>query len=177
MIENLIDNIRPIKENKVIIGGNFCRWYGGFESYIIANKFDLPIWTQTSHAMRENENEVENLNHFPRLLWKDWMTELANFKYAVHMMPTVAAGTFSLNCAYFGIPCIGNEKVDTQRQCFPELSIDVADIDNALFLAHRLKNDQKFYDTCSRDAIHNYKKYYGNGIFKKYMDDTLSSIM
>ena len=41
---------------------------------------------------------------------------------------------------------IGNEKVDTQRQCFPELSIDVADIDNALFLAHRLKNDQKFYN-------------------------------
>jgi len=44
-------------------------------------------------------------------------------------MLTIAAGTFSLNCAYFGIPCIGNEKVDTQRLCFPELSVDVENIE------------------------------------------------
>lgn len=170
IIETLVSTITPTKEDKVIIGGNFCRWYGGFESYIIANKFNLPIWTQTSHAMRENENEVENLNHFPRLLWKDWMTELANFKYAVHMMPTVAAGTFSLNCAYFGIPCIGNEKVDTQRICFPDLSTDVADIDNANLLVYRLQNDLDFYRKCSNDAIKNYKSYYGIDSFKKNME-------
>ena len=64
-------------------------------------------------------------------------------------MPTVAAGTFSLNCAYFGIPCIGNIKVDTQRFCHPDLSVAVDDVSKARALAHRLQNDSEFYDLCS----------------------------
>lgn len=177
MIHELIENIKPTKENKVMIGGNFSRWYGGFESYIIANTFSLPIWTQTSHAMRDRENEIDNLNHFPRLLWDDWMVELSKFKYAIHMMPTVAAGTFSLNCAYFGIPCIGNEKVDTQRLCFPDLSIDISDIENAKYLANRLRSDVDFYDKCSRDAIKNYNLYYNIDSFKSHMIDICNNYL
>ncbi len=174
MIDDLVKNIKPSKENKVMIGGNFSRWYGGFESYIIASMFSIPVWTQTSHAMRDRENEVDNLNHFPRLSWDDWMLELSKFKYAVHMMPTVAAGTFSLNCAYFGIPCIGNEKVDTQRLCFPELSIDISDIENAKYLANRLRSDIEFYNRCSESAIKNYKLYYDVDVFKSHMINTLN---
>ena len=75
------------------------------------------------------------------------MNVLSTFKYAVHLMPTVAAGTFSLNCAYFGIPCIGNIKVDTQRFCHPDLSVAVDDVSKARTLAHRLQNDSDFYFT------------------------------
>ena len=75
-------------------------------------------------------------------------------------MPTIAAGTFSLNCAYFGIPCIGNEKVDTQRICHPELSVDVDDIEKASKLALKLKYDMDFYDECSRIAKFNYSYNY-----------------
>jgi hypothetical protein len=164
MIEDSIKNITPITEDKVIIGGNFARWYGGFESYIVASEFKLPIWGQTSHAMREGEEQI--INHLPRVFWTDWMKQLSSFKYAVHLMPTVAAGTFSLNCAYFGIPCIGNINVDTQRLCHPQLSVDVHDVERARKLAKNLANDEEFRILCINEAKENYRKYYDIGIWK-----------
>lgn len=160
MIETLLNGITPQPEDKAIIGGNFARWYGGFESYIVASEFDVPVWAQTSHAKRENEHQIENLNHFPRLMWIDWMRELSKFKYAVHLMPTVAAGTFSLNCAYFGIPVIGNIAVDTQLQCHPLLSVDVHDVYTARHLARQLKEDVDFYKECSTVSKQMYNTKY-----------------
>ena len=166
LIEDLIKDIIPKTEDKVIVGGNFARWYGGFQGYIVANEFDMPIWTQDSHARRENERDIADLNHLPRLTWIEWMNTLSTFKYAIHLMPTVAAGTFSLNCAYFGIPCIGNKKVDTQRVCHPDLSIDVDNVEKARILAKRLKEDNDFYKECSETAKANYQKYYNIEIWK-----------
>jgi hypothetical protein len=160
MIDTLIKDIQPTKEDKAIIGGNFCRWYGGFESYMIADNFNVPIWAQTSHAMREGEQFVQGIQHLPRMMWSEWMAVLSTFKYAVHLMPTVAAGTFALNCAYFGIPCIGNVNVDTQTLCHPLLSVEVNDLDNARKLAIQLRDDKEFYDYCSREAKANYNNFF-----------------
>ena len=168
MIETLIKDIKPFAEDKVIIGGNFARWYGGMESFIIASEFKLPVWAQTSHATRNEEWHL--VKHLPRVTWIDWMRQLSTFKYAIHLMPTVAAGTFSLNCAYFGIPCIGNNKVDTQRLCHPELSVDVNDLEAARKLAIRLRDDSAFYNECSKTALANYKKHYNINIWKSKID-------
>lgn len=165
MIEHLIKDIIPQTEEKAIIGGNFARWYGGFESYIVAQEFDVPIWGQTSHASRESEDQLIKL--LPRVTWVDWIKQLSLFKYAVHLMPTVAAGTFSLNCAYFGIPCIGNIDVDTQRVCHPDLAVKISDIDKAKKLAKRLVSDKEFYILCSNTAKENYKKYYNIETWKE----------
>jgi len=160
MIEELIQSIPPAPEDKAIIGGNFCRWYGGFQSYLCAEEFEVPIYVQTSHASRPGEEQVPNLHVLPRLIWIDWIKTLRSFKYAVHLMPTAAAGTFNLNCAYFGIPCIGNINVDTQKICHPSLSVDVDDINTARNLAQLLKEDKEFYKKCSEEAKENYRKYY-----------------
>ena len=160
MIDTLIKDIVPTKEDKAIIGGNFARWYGGFESYMIAGNFEVPIWAQTSHAMRPYEGSIDNLHHLPRLMWNEWMKELSTFKYGVHMMPTVAAGTFALNCAYFGIPCIGNMDVDTQMGCHTSLSVMVHDLESARELAIQLKEDDKFYNECSEMAKANYEMFF-----------------
>ena len=165
MIDTLIKDIVPTKEDKAIIGGNFARWYGGFESYMIADNFDVPIWAQTSHAMRVGEDSVGNLNHLPRLMWNEWMQNLSTFKYGVHLMPTVAAGTFSLNCAYFGIPCIGNTDVDTQLLCHPSLSVMVNDLETARELALELKNNQQFYNECSEMAKANYEACFSQRVW------------
>lgn len=172
MIDSIVEDIQPIREEKVIIGGNFARWYGGMESFTVAQKFDVPIWGQTSHAMREGEDQL--VNHLPRVMWTDWMKQLSSFKYAVHLMPTIAAGTFSLNCAYFGIPCIGNEKVDTQRLCHPDLAVDVEDVERAAMLAERLKNDEEFYNQCSITAKDNYKIYFNQELFNQKINSILS---
>lgn len=170
MIEDSITDIKPTYENKAIIGGNFARWYGGFESYMVASEFNTPIWTQTSHATREGEDQMPNLNQLPRVTWVDWMKQLSTFKYAVHLMPTVAAGTFALNCAYFGIPCIGNKKVDTQRLCHPELSVDVEDIEEARKLANKLANDSEFYRKCSYNSVKNYRANYDISNWRKKLN-------
>lgn len=138
-----------IPENKAIIGGNFCHWYGGFQSYITATEFGCPIFVPASHCKRKGEEQVPGLTHLPWIMWNDWMKQLSTFKYAVNLMPTIAAGTFSMNCAYFGIPCIGNKDVDTQNIMFPELSIDVNDVHQARFLAIQLREDKAFYEHVS----------------------------
>jgi len=144
----------PSYERKdAIIGGNFCHWYGGFQSYLVATEFECPIFVPSMHCKRKGEEAVPNLHHLPYMNWTEWMINLRNYKYAVHLMPTVAAGTFSLNCAYFGIPCIGNEKVDTQSVLFPELSVDVNDIHMARSLAIQLKENIEFYEHIRKYSI------------------------
>ena len=165
MIDEIVADIKPQIEDKAIVGGNFARWYGGFESYLIAQEFEVPIWGQTSHAMRSGEDQL--FQHLPRVFWTEWMKQLSSFKYAVHLMPTVAAGTFSLNCAYFGIPCIGNAKVDTQRLCHPDLSVEVHNLEQARRLARKLKEDIEFYNHCSSVAKTNYNEYYNINLFRE----------
>jgi hypothetical protein len=160
MIHYHLSTITPNPTEKVMIGGNFARWYGGFQSYIIADAFKVEKWIPSSHAQRENEDQIEDLNHLPRLNWLEWMKTLSTFKYAINLMPTAAAGTFSLNCAYFGIPCIGNKNIDTQNICHPDLSVNVDDVEKARKLATRLVNDKEFYNECSNISKQKYQEYY-----------------
>jgi hypothetical protein len=171
LIHDTVKEIVPTRQEKVFIGGNFARWYGGFESFTVAQEFSVPIWGQTSHAKREGEEQIVKL--LPRLFWTDWMKTLSTFKYAVHLMPTVAAGTFSLNCAYFGIPCIGNIKVDTQKLCHPDLAVDVSDIEKARDLAKKLATDSEFYKHCSTVAKENYSTHYNLDLFKQKINNLL----
>lgn len=172
MIDTLTKNINPQTEEKVIIGGNFARWYGGLESYLVAHEIGIPVWGQTSHAKREYEEQL--VTHLPRVIWADWMKQLSSFKYAVHLMPTVAAGTFALNCAYFGIPCIGNNKVDTQILCHPFLSVIVDDIKTAKSMLRELHNNKDFYEECSKSAKENYQKHYSVEKWKARMEGILA---
>ena len=173
MIHHHLKNITPNPQEKVMVGGNFARWYGGFQSYIVADEFNAEKWIPNSNAQRENEDQIEDLNHLPRLTWLDWMKTLSTFKYAIHLIPTVAAGTFSLNCDYFGLPCIGNEKVDTQRICHPDLAIDVDDVEKARKLAKRLKEDKDFYDMCSEMSKIKYHEIYTLSKYKLKINNIL----
>lgn len=175
MYDTNLPNIRE-PDDKVIIGGNFARWYGGFQSYITATEFDCPIYVPASHCKRSGEEQVPNLKHLPWVMWDDWMKQLSSFKFAVNLMPTIAAGTFSMNCAYWGIPCIGNEKVDTQQHLFPELSIDVNDIHQARGLAIQLKTNKEFYEHCSYYAKHELHKgkHFDKAKWLKYVEDVVT---
>jgi hypothetical protein len=166
----------PQKEDKCIIGGNFARWYGGFQSYITATDFNCPIFVPASHCKRRDEEQVPGLTHLPWVMWDEWMKQLATFKYAVNLMPTVAAGTFSMNCAFYGIPCIGNQHVDTQLTLFPDLSVDVNDIHSARFLAIRLKSDLDFYEEIGHHARKTLLQSHHNNPVKwlAYMEDALN---
>ena len=101
------------------------------------------------------------ITHLPYMNWINWMNNLSRFKYAVHLMPTFAAGTFALNCAYHGIPCIGYKGLDTQSKCHPQLTVKMNDLDGARKLANQLKNDNGFYETQSETAKRNFFAFFG----------------
>jgi len=108
----------------------------------------------------EREDEMD-ISHLPYMNWIEWMNNLSKFKYAVHLMPTHAAGTFALNCAYHGIPCIGYKGLDTQQSCHPQLTIKMNDLKHARELANKLKNDNGFYETQSQTAKNNFEHFFG----------------
>ena len=167
MIEDVLDNNFPTKEDKVIIGGNFVRWYGGFNSYMVALHYELPIWAPSMGRKKDDENNVDGLNHLPYLSWKDWIYKLSEFKYAVHLNPNTIGGTFSLNCAFLGIPCIGNVHQNTQRLCFPNLSIEPHDLKKAKKLVKNIRNNEDFYVNYSGEAKILYKKHFSEEMYLK----------
>jgi len=163
MIEDGIDGYVLTHENdrkNIIIGGNFCSWYGGFDSYITAQEADCPIYIPSMGRKIEGEEQMPYLNHLPYMNWVEWIHTLSQFKYGVHLMRTHAAGTFALNCAYLGIPCIGYEGLDTQEKCHPDLTVKLGDLATAKEKLILLKTDKDYYGECSKIAKFNYKRYY-----------------
>ena len=158
MLEEIGNGISiPVKKDSVIIGGNMCRWYGGFDSYIVASEFEVPIYAPSMGRKIDREDEMDII-HLDYMTWVDWIVTIKQFKYGVHLMPTVAAGTFTMNCAYWGIPCIGYRGLDTQEKLHPLLSVDYGDLNGAKNLAKKLKNDKDFYDECSHKCKSLYMK-------------------
>ena len=169
------------KKQSVIIGGNMVRWYGGFDSYLVAQEFscienvNVPIYAPSMGRKIKRENELE-INHLPYMTWLEWQTELSKHKFAVHLMTTHAAGTFALNCAYHGIPCIGYKGLDTQEKLHPHLTVNYGNIEWAKEKARRLIRDQQFYEKCSNEAKENYIKEYSEDIYIKHMKRVLDEI-
>ena len=112
------------------------------------------------------------------MTWVEWINALSEFHIGVHMMPTHAAGTFTLNCAFHGIPCIGYKGLDTQEELHPYLSVNDGDIEKAKYLARELKNDTEFYDNCSKTCRKNYENsLYNEKNFVPYITDILERLL
>ncbi len=171
MIEDSINGLPVPNRKGVMVGGNFGRWYGGFDSYIVANVFETDITFPSMGRMAKEESSIKGISHLPYLLWKEWIMALNNFKYAVHLIPMTIGGTFSLNCAYLGIPCIGNERSNTQRLCFPDLSVDVHNVGKARSFAKQLKNEPSFYDDISKKAKNNYKTHFSLDVYQSKWEE------
>jgi len=165
MIEDLISDLPQVERKNIIMGGNFCSWYGGFDSYIVAQEAECPIYVPSMGRKVENEEKVPNLTHLPYMNWVEWIHTLNQFKYGIHLMRTHAAGTFALNCAYLGIPCIGYEGLDTQELCHPSLTVKVGDLVTAKEKLTLLKTNKDYYKECSKLAKFNYKQYYHENKF------------
>ena len=164
MIEQAVGDIEEVERKGVIIGGNFVSWYGGFDSYIVANSQFEEVTAPTMGRKQEGEEQLLTL--LPYMNWKEWIHKLNEFKIGVHLMRTHAAGTFALNCAYLGIPCIGYKGLDTQEKCHPQLTVEVGNTVHAKELIKQLNTDVTFYKECSKQAKEMYTTYYDESKFK-----------
>jgi len=166
MIEDAVGELNLEERKGVIVGGNFVSWYGGFDSFIIAQELE----NGTVHAPsmgRKQPGEEELLTHLPYQNWKEWIHSLNKFKYGVHLMRTHAAGTFALNCAYLGIPCIGYKGLDTQEILHPDLTVEVGDLESARKIAENLRNNEIDYLYFANKARELYKTHYTEEKFKQ----------
>ena len=156
------EGILPRSEwgDETIIGGNFVSWYGGFDSYIVARHIDAPIWAPSMGRKQEQEDAIEDIKYMAYMNWREWISALSQFNIGVHLMRTHAAGTFAMNCAFHGIPCIGYRGLDTQEKCHPNLTVDVGDLQTAVRKAQLLKEDMGYYDECSAQALKGFSEYY-----------------
>jgi len=163
MIEDAVGDIDNVNRSGVMIGGNFVSWYGGFDSMITAAAFEEEIYVPSMGRKQPGEEQLVNV--LPYMSWKQWIHKLNEFKYGVHLMRTHAAGTFALNCAYLGIPCIGYQGLDTQMICHPDCTVELGDVESAKQIAKRLRNDEEFYLYCSDVAKNNYASQYHENVF------------
>ena len=164
MVEDLINNLPEVKREGVMMGGNLVSWYGGFDSFVISSEIQEKIYSPKMGQRQEGEERL-GITQLPYLNWVEWIKELNKRKYGIHLMKTHAAGTFALNCAYLGIPCIGYKGLDTQEKCHPSLTVDLGDMVEARKLIRILNQDSNFYNKCSIEAKENYKNLYHEDIF------------
>ena len=115
---------------------------------------------QYEHFDREDEMDIQ---HLPYMTWVEWMNNLSQYHVGVHMMPTHAAGTFALNCAFHGIPCIGYVDLDTQEELHPHLTVADGDMEQAKQYARELRDDEEFYKECSETS----KDYYQRSLYNE----------
>lgn len=162
MIEDEITK-STIKEDKVFVAGNWTSAYRGFDAWIIGSHFQLPMTGYKTGKFKKGE-ENNGIDYLPWMVWKDFIFELSKHKYAVQCYPA-SAGQFPLNCAYLGIPCVGYNDVNTQKNLFPDLSVERGDILTAINLVKKLKSDNDFYEHCSTKAISLYEKEYSEKSF------------
>lgn len=165
MIEDPIGHVTPLVERTgVMIGGNFKSWYGGFDSFMLAKSVTDEIYSPQMGRRQEGEEQL-GITQLPYLEWNQWITELSKRKIGIHMMRTHAAGTFALNCAYLGIPCIGYEGLDTQRVLHPELTVKDGDLATARKLIQKLESDKSFLILCSQQSKELYQEHYHERTF------------
>lgn len=155
-----------------IIGGNWVKDYGGFDSYQVAQELGNPITAVTTGRMKPEESQV--LNHIPWVMWREWIDILSQFNVGVQL-GTAAAGTFNLNCSFHGIPCIAYSNSNTQRILHPLTTVELGEIDKAKEIANKLKDD-KFYKLCMETTQKRFEQYYMEEVFVEHFNKVVASL-
>ena len=139
----------------VILSGNMSKWYGGTYPLFHLLKYypDIEITIPENHPGSGRISQDEKLfwqekgvNFLPCMSWKQWINKLNKFKLGINLMPTRAAGTFSMNCASLGIPCIGYDDLDTQDLHNSVLSIDKSSHMTFKTLVNIMLTNQEVYE-------------------------------
>tara|TARA_R110001592_G_C13158756_1_gene748727 strand:- start:1363 stop:2328 length:966 start_codon:yes stop_codon:yes gene_type:complete len=164
-----------VSNEKAIIAGPLTNEYLGFNSNLLFQmcgiSVDIPPMGE-SRMPKDSKDMAESIgaSYLPYRMWKEWMEHLSQYKYGMFMVNAIGAATFPLNCGYFGIPCIGDNRADTQRLIFPELSVDYLDYEEALKLIKLLQADEIFYNDTSQRAIERFKLHFNVNTFKQLLE-------
>ena len=158
--EGLDCQLTTSQKNGIILGGNFTSWYSGLDSYLIAHAVNEPITNVSMGRKQPEEDMIPDITYLPYMSWREWINECGKYKVGIHMMRTHAAGTFSMNLAYHGTPCLGYYGLDTQDLLHPQTTVELGDIQGAQRILKKLYDDEFFYQECSEQTKNLFEKYY-----------------
>ena len=185
MIDDLVDKFieqktlqTPTQNNnsdKVFVAGNWHTTYRGFDAWVIGQEFELPMKGFKSGKFKQGE-EQNGIEYLPWMSWFEFMYELDKCKYGVQTYQA-SAGQFPLNCAYLGVPCIGYNDINTQKDLFPDLSVERGDILSARKLANKLQMNSEFYNEVSSKSKELYNKIYREDKFLQKWDKITEQLM
>jgi len=162
----ITDNVEPRQQpgEGAIIGGNWVRDYGGFDSYQVALEITDDITSISTGRMKPQEKDL--FKHLGWMFWSEWINVLSQYHVGIQL-GTAAAGTFNLNCSFHGIPCIAYSNSNTQKILHPKTTVELGDVAGAKEIARKLK-DNKFYEECMVDTQKNFDKYYSEKRFVEH---------
>ena len=170
----ITDNVIPKQESRkgVIIGGNWVRDYGGFDSYQVALEITDDITAITTGRMKTEEKDL--FKHLDWMFWGEWINVLSQYHVGIQL-GTAAAGTFNLNCSFHGIPCIAYSNSNTQKTLHPNTTVELGDIVRAKKIANRLK-DEDFYNKCSQETKRLFEEKYSERVFVNHVKNIMESL-
>ena len=151
------------KHEVVFVAGNWHTTYCGFDAMMVATSMAIPMVGFKSGKFKDGE-EISGINYLPWMRWDQFMFELSKCKYGVHMYQA-SAGQFPLNCSYLGIPCVGPNDINTQRDLHPMTSIDRSDLIGAVRKLQLLQENKDFYEECSYTTKKLYEQKYSEKAF------------
>ena len=168
MIPERLDSVGYSKEKSgTLLGGNFVSWYGGMDSYLVASDVPEKKYGVSMGRKQEQEDSIDDITYLPYMTWREWMKNIGQYKFGVHLMRTHAAGTFSMNLSFHGTPVIGYSGLDTQELLHPQTTVAVGDLRTAKLIMRRLYEDESFYKECSLQTKELFDKHYSEEAWMK----------
>ena len=76
-------------------------------------------------------DQLPRLTVLPHIQFTDWIYKLSEYKFAVHLMPAITAGTFCLNSAF-----LGDESIQLNKLLLPDLNLGLEDEDFQSILSY-----------------------------------------
>lgn len=76
---------------------------------------------------------------------EEYYDYLANMELAILLTSRTSQGRVAAELAGIGVPCIGSKHVDLQQRCWPDLSVDPYDVQEATTLADELLRNEELY--------------------------------
>jgi len=78
-------------------------------------------------------------------------------------------GRSAIEAAALGVPCIGYPNVWAQRRCFPDLTVNTADVSTARRLVRRLLDDEGFYRSTAERAMETVEYFNYDAARERYL--------
>ena len=88
MIEQAIGDVKEVERKGVIIGGNFVSWYGGFDSYMVANSQFEQVTAPSMGRKQEGEEQLLGYKGLDtqELCHPDLTVEIGNLGHAKELI-------------------------------------------------------------------------------------------